>query len=251
MLKKINAKGKNILVIGDTHLPFIHPNAHHFLAEIKNKFLEIPKKKSKTDYIVIHIGDEIDYHNLSFHQNEESHLTASTELEEALEWLHMKNGLYELFPKTGLCTSNHGSMVFRKAKYHSMPLYLFKSYEDILRVKNWSWHDEFLCSTNRGDVFITHGRTKIDRLVQSVCSSAVQGHFHGLFSIQNWKSPNSLYNKFGAQVGCLIDDSSFAFNYNVVSVVRPILGSLLITSDGRPQLLPMGLDKNNKWDGKI
>jgi hypothetical protein len=250
--KKINCKNKNVLVIGDTHLPFIHPDAHIWLKAIKEKYLTIPKRKHKTDFVVTHAGDEIDYHNLSFHTADvDLPFSASSELEEALDWLHMKDGLHELFPQTFVADSNHGSLYYRKAKHHGIPKHILRPYHEVLKTKRWQWHEDYLLSTNRGNVYLTHGRTKIDRLVQSVHCSAVQGHYHGLHSVQFWKTPNSMYNIFGAQTGCLINQESLAFAYGKLSVVRPIMGSLLLTTDGRPQLLTMGLTKSNRWDGKL
>lgn len=251
-IKRINCKGRNVLVIGDTHLPFIHPQAHHFLKEVKQKYLEFRKRKYKEDYVVIHIGDELDYHNISFHTADcDQPFSASAELEEALDWLHMPDGLHELFPTTFVCESNHGSLVYRKGKHHGLPRYLFKSYSQVLKTKKWSWHNDILLRTNRSDVYVCHGRGKIHKLVESVHCSALQGHFHGLHSVQFWKTPNSVYNIWGGQTGCLINDEELAFAYNKTSLIRPILGSFLITHEGRPRLLTMGTDKNNKWDGHI
>ena len=48
----------NVLVIGDTHCPAMHPNYLEFLQDIRSKF-----KCTK----IVHIGDVIDHHCVSFH----------------------------------------------------------------------------------------------------------------------------------------------------------------------------------------
>ena len=52
---------KCILVISDTHCPYHHPDLISFLKTIKKKY--------KPDR-VIHIGDEVDSHAISFHDSD-------------------------------------------------------------------------------------------------------------------------------------------------------------------------------------
>ena len=52
---------KSILIISDTHIPYHHKDVIAFLKGIKKKY--------KPDRI-IHIGDEIDSHAISFHDSD-------------------------------------------------------------------------------------------------------------------------------------------------------------------------------------
>jgi len=78
-----------------------------------------------------------------------------------------------------------------------------------------------------------------------MCS--VAGHYHNTFKIEYWANPLGLY--WGMQTGCLIDDRSFAFNYNNVNLHRPLIGTGLIIN-GLPILEPMVLDSEGNWVGK-
>ena len=51
---------KSILVISDQHAPYHHIDTLDFLAEIKKKY--------KPD-TVVNIGDEMDWHSISFHDS--------------------------------------------------------------------------------------------------------------------------------------------------------------------------------------
>ena len=82
----------------------------------------------------------------------------------------------------------------------------------------------------------------------SIGMNLIQGHFHTDFCIKYWSSPEAL--RFGMTVGCLIDKDSLAFAYSRVNIRRPILGCAVI-EDGIPQLIPMVLEKGNRWTGKI
>ena len=243
-MKALNAKGRSVLIIGDTHIPYEHPDTWAWLKAVKKKYLN---KKS----LILHIGDEIDGNQISFHQKDpDIQFSPSSELETCIDRIHMPGGIYELFPKMYLCESNHGSLVYRRAKYAGLPLHVIKSYEQILQVKGWHWYEDFLLKTNKGPVYVCHGRSKnISKVVASNQSSAVQGHYHGLHSIEWFRGIHG--DRFGAQTGCLVDSANRAFDYGRLSLSKPILGSFLIKEDGAPLLLTMNLDKNNRWDGTV
>lgn len=242
-MKAINAKGRSVLIIGDTHIPFEHPDAWKWLAAIKKKYLN---KRS----IILHIGDEIDGNQISFHQKDaDIPFSPSSELEACIDRIHMPKGIYELFPKMYLCESNHGSLVYRRAKYAGLPAHVIKPYQEILQVKGWEWHEDYLLQTKKGPVYAHHGRGKIGKVVSAMQASSVQGHYHGLHSLEYFRSP--VGDRFGCQTGCLVDQKSLAFDYGRLSLTKPILGSLLIKDDGSPFLLTMNLDKNNRWDGTL
>lgn len=230
---------KAILVISDQHFPFHHRDLFSFLKALKKKY--------KFDCIV-NIGDELDYHAISFHDSDPELFSPAQELKEAKVCIAE---LAKLFPRMFILESNHGSLVYRKQKFHGLPRDVFKNYADVLEApKGWSWHfDLTLKMSNGQEVYFHHGKAKpIMKLSQSMGINAVQGHFHENFSINYWSSPKGLF--WQMQVGCLIDKKSMAFAYNKNNLNRPIIGVGVIIN-GQPKLEPMVLNKDGRWTGKL
>src|ERR1700761_9219831 len=96
-------KAKSILVISDMHHPYAHPDVTRFLKAVKAKY--------RPDSVVC-IGDEVDFHALSYHESNPDLDSAGKELEKAIKALRP---IYALFPKVTVIESNHGSMVLRKS----------------------------------------------------------------------------------------------------------------------------------------
>jgi len=227
------------LIISDLHYPYAHKDSLPFLKAVKSWL--------KPDRVV-NIGDEVDYHAISFHDKDPDLDNATQELLKARDDIKK---LEKVFPKMDLLHSNHGSLVFRKRKYHGLPDYIIKDYADILDVnkKNWKWHDKLLLKDKFGTYYFVHNMNK-DPMKSSMAigMNLIQGHYHTDFQIKYWSSPEAL--RFGMTVGCLIDKDSLAFAYSRVNIRRPILGCAVI-EDGIPQLIPMVLEKGNRWTGKI
>tara|TARA_R110002126_G_C10396567_1_gene495508 strand:- start:566 stop:1273 length:708 start_codon:yes stop_codon:yes gene_type:complete len=233
------SKNSCVLVISDTHEPYGHPD--------NIKFLRAVKKKYKPDR-VIHVGDETDKHALSFHDSDSELFSAGDELKQAIKNL---KEYYALFPKVDVMHSNHGSMVYRKAKAHGIPLSYLKSYNDVLEApKGWIWHNDLVVKLSNGkECYFNHGLgADIKKVSQSMGMSCVAGHYHNTFKIDYWANPNDLY--FGMQVGCSINDKSLAYSYNKNTAKRPLIGHGIIL-DGHPHLLPMVLDKEGRWTGQL
>lgn len=232
-------KYKSILVISDMHIPYHHGDLFTFLRDIKNKY--------KPDKIVC-IGDEVDYHAISFHASDPELLSPGDELKEAIRYLKM---LYKIFPKVDVVDSNHGSLVYRKAKAMGLPSTVFKSYRNILEApKGWSWHHDLTLKMNDGNkVYFHHGKTSAPaKLSKNMSMSAVQGHYHSRFEIIHWANPTGMF--FDMRVGCLINDKSMAFHYNKTTMDRPIIGCGIIIN-GQPKLLPMILNTKGRWNGEL
>lgn len=248
-MKTINAKNKRVLIISDCHIPYMHKDMHIFLKAIKEKYL-VDENGSMKNSLVLHIGDELDKHAISFHKSDVDLFSAGHELEKSIEILHMKDGLYEMFPKMHLCDSNHGSLVYRRAKADGIPLRYYKSYQEVLGTKKWSWHDEVILETKLGEVYLCHGKTSTyGKLCKEQAMSAIQGHFHGKFEI-TWHS-SSTRSRFNMFIGCLIDQQSMAFAYGKNSTQKPILGVGMLSREGYPKLIKMNLDKNGRWDKRL
>lgn len=218
-----------ILFISDMHIPYHHPNTIPFLKMLKERYN--PTR-------VICLGDELDKHALSFHDSDPDLMSAGDELRAALPVIAE---LHELFPVMDLIDSNHGSMVFRKAKHHGIPRHYLKSYNDVLQVgAGWKWsHDLTLTLPNGHKVFVHHGKSaEAIKTSQAMSMSHVCGHFHESFGVKFWANPHDLF--FAINSGCLIHDDSYAYSYNNTNLKRPIIGTSLII-DGVPVLEAMPL----------
>lgn len=226
-----------ILVISDTHYPYNHPDIVAFL-----KFL----KKELRPTRIIHIGDEVDYHAISFHESDPDLMSPGDELKASIARL---KPIYELFPEMDLIESNHGSLVYRKGRFHGLPRTVFKTYREILEAPvGWKWHmDLTLTLPNKQKVYFCHGKSKNAlKLSQSMGMSTVNGHFHEDFSIQYWGNPLALH--WAMVVGCLIDPKSLAYAYNKSNLKRPVIG-LGFIENSLPRLIPMILNKKGRWIG--
>lgn len=227
-----------ILVIGDLHCPYEHPDTVAFLTAVKKKY-----KPTR----VVQLGDEVDFHSLSFHDHNPDLPSPKDELALARE--HLKP-IYKLFPKVDVIESNHGSLVYRRAMANGLPQEVLRSYREVLHApEGWNWHFDLTIETPLGPVYFHHGKSSsVGKLSQSQSMNAVQGHFHSKFYIFYWASPVGLY--WDANAGCLADDKSLAMGYGKNTLPRPIVGCMVI-EDGIPQLIPMVLKKGGRWVGKL
>ena len=113
---------KSILIISDTHIPYHHPDLIPFLKAVKKEY--------KPDKIV-HIGDEIDKHAMSFHDSDPDLPSAGDELKLSLPVI---KELEKLFPDMDLLDSNHGSLVYRRALKYGIPKAYLRNYNEFLEV---------------------------------------------------------------------------------------------------------------------
>ena len=229
---------KRILVIGDLHKPYSHPDADRFLIALNKKY--------KFDKIVC-IGDEVDGAAWSYHETNPDLPNAGEELRMAIKALQP---IYKAFPKVDVLESNHGSLAFRKAITAGLPAKMIKAYrEQIGAPKGWNWFETLKLNTPLGPVFFCHGISGTPGKLSNMYSmSACQGHHHSKSQVTWISTPERL--RFDMHVGCLIDDHSLAFKYNKMSPVRPIISSGIII-DGIAQVVPMVLGKNGRWIGKL
>lgn len=228
-----------ILLISDLHIPYHHQDAIAFLSHLKAKYN--PTR-------VICLGDEVDGHALSFHDSDPDLPSAGDEIRQALPVIAE---LFKIFPKMDILESNHGSLVWRKAKVFGIPKHYIKSYNEVLGVDSgWKWSFDLTVDLPNGQkCYMHHGKTSnVIQLSQQMGMNALQGHYHETFKTDYWGNSTGLY--WGMQCGCLIDDDKLAFNYNNVNIKRPIIGTGLII-DSMPVLEPMRLNSEGRWVGAI
>ncbi|QDH84682.1 hypothetical protein Axy23_026 [Achromobacter phage vB_AxyP_19-32_Axy23] len=232
---------QRILAIGDIHAPYQHPDTLAFLVALRKQF--------QPD-LCVQIGDETDGHAISFHDSDPDLLSAGQELEKAKKFLAQ---LHKEFPQLLICDSNHGSLVYRRAKVTGIPAAMIKSYRDILfpshGAPGWSWGASWHIETALGTVMFKHQKSGslLSDAAHNRCNLVV-GHEHGLFGVEYGASSHSLY--WGANTGCLIDRKGLAFAYGKHSLKKPIIGALVI-DQGRPLSVPMILNDKGRWTGQL
>ena len=226
-----------VLFISDMHIPYHHPDLIAFLKHLKAKYN--PTR-------IICLGDELDKHALSYHDSDPDLPSAGDELRKSLPVIAE---LFKMFPTMDIIESNHGSLVWRKAKTFGIPKHYIKSYNDVLGVDGgWKWSFDLTITLPNGQkCYIHHGKSsEVIKLSQQMGMCAIQGHYHESFKVDYWGNPNGLF--WAMQCGCLIDDDALAFNYNNVNIKRPIIGTGVVI-DSIPILEPMILNSEGRWIG--
>jgi hypothetical protein len=230
---------KRILVIPDQHFPYHHPDLLAFLRAIKSKY--DPDK-------VVNLGDEIDAHSMSMHDHDPDLPSPGDELELAIEKL---SHLYKLFPEMEVLESNHGSLVYRRAKKNGLPKRVIKSYREILYApKKWHWHHDLILKGSDGEkIMFQHGLSN-DCMKNSKNKSMrfVQGHHHSRFEIRYWANTEKLF--WGVTSGSLVDYKALAFEYGKLILDKPIIGVTMIINS-YPILIPMVLNSRGRWIEKL
>lgn len=221
---------KTIGIIGDTHLPFEHKK---YLSHCKNIF-------SIYDVdIVVHIGDFLDQHSLSYHEHDPNGMSAEYEAVAArakvLEWVNE-------FPEVLWVVGNHDDLPYRKARTNGIPMRYIAQYHEILEIpalKNWKYKEEHIVD---GTVF-RHGMGATGKYGHRNASekmncNVVQGHSHSVAGIEHMASQN--HRIWGMSVGCGIDRHAYAAHYGRHMVTKPFISCGVIV-EGTPIVEPMDL----------
>lgn len=217
-------KVKNVLAIGDLHIPFEHPQA-----------LEFCKKVCEINDIdeIIFMGDEIDNHAISYHESDIDGMSAGDELLVAKKRISKWS---EAFPKAKCLHSNHGDLAIRKAFSAGLPKAWIRSNSEVLG-NSWDYADFH----EIGNFLFTHGLgQQAKSRANDIGMSVIQGHLHskmnahyedGLWSVQtgcliDMKSYAMAYGKFGkrARLGCCIIQDIYGKNPTVKLIKMGDLG---------------------------
>ena len=224
------AKEGNVLIIGDTHEPFCHPNYLEFCKEVQKRC------RCKT---VVHIGDLVDNHSISYHEHDPN---GWSPLEEMKQTDVVLKRWFKAFPKLKLCRGNHDALVDRKGKTVGLPKRCFKDFRDIWELpKEWEDGFEFVID----NVLYKHGngfsgdRGHVKAAEKSRLSTVI-GHIHSFAGVNYMASSRDLI--FGMNCGSGIDTNKYAFAYGKDFPSKPILSVGVVTDFGRyAQVMPMKL----------
>ena len=220
----LNGDINNILIIGDLHEPFT-----------KAGYLEFCRKQQEIYNCgtVIFIGDLIDNHYSSYHETDPDGMSAIDELDLAIE--HIQEW-YFTFPQAVVIIGNHDRLVHRKAYTSGVSKRWIKDYSDVLQTPNWNFVDNIVYY----DINFNHGEGGTARnRAKNELQSQVQGHLHTQLYTEYLVGAN--YIIFGMQVGCGVDNKSYAMAYGK-NFKKPALGCGVILYEGKlPIAIPMDL----------
>ena len=234
-------QGRSVLVVPDLQIPFQHRDALTFLKKVKRTYAINE---------VVCIGDEVDFHALSFYDHDPDGYSAGHELVKARRDL---KPFFREFPKVKCCISNHTSRPFRRAEKFGLPKAFIRGYADFLDApKGWEWADYYVIDGVRyehGDALGGgHGKTVAGNAPLKNGRSTVFGHFHSFAGISYVATPEALM--FGFNVGCLINFKAYAFRYAQQHKSRPVLGCGIV-ENGIPTFIPMLLNGRGRWVGRL
>ncbi len=222
-------------IIGDTHEPFCHPDYRNFCYKTFNAY-----KVSK----IVHIGDEVDNHALSYHEHLPDGDSAGKEAERAQKAM---NKWYATFDKVEVIVGNHSALPYRQATTAGIPKRFIKAYEEIWEAPaTWKWHNQFEIE----HVNYVHGigssgqNGAINRALRARQSTVI-GHIHSFGGVNYHANDNDLI--FGLNVGCGIDTRAYAFEYGKPFVNKPTLGCGIVIDGHQALFIPMKLGKKYEW----
>jgi predicted phosphodiesterase len=222
-----------VLIISDTHAPCMLPEAIDFLRDTY--------KAWKCDK-VIHIGDVVDWHCISYHEKDLSQINFSHEFQDAKKQVKQ---LTKVFPEVEILTGNHDSLPHRKACTAGLPGVVIRGNNEIWETpKGWKWHPRFSKIDVDNVLYLhgDHGRGgKFPAILdaQDMFQSVVEGHFHASAGVEYHANHNNLV--FGMQVGCLVDHEHAQQEYGVKFNRKPILGCGVVLEGEYAYFEPMKL----------
>lgn len=227
--------GNTVLVIPDTHHPFEHPDALAFLVAVRTAY---------NTNMVIHMGDEVDWHSVSRWPTNPDGLSAGAELSKARERLVP---WFKEFPNVKVCTSNHTVRPFKKMFESGLPAALMPTYSTMLQAPDgWEWADFWEVDGVR----YIHGEGKSGfnahiMFMRGYKQSVVIGHIHSYAAV-SYEG-----NLFAVNSGCLIDPKAYAFAYAKHMPIHVNLGCSVVFGGKSAKFIPMHLDSNNRWTGEL
>ena len=207
-------KTNNILCIGDLHEPFCLDAYLDFCIE--------QYATHECDEVVF-IGDIIDNHYSSYHENSSDAMGGADELEMAImriaRW-------YKAFPQATVVIGNHDRMIMRKAQSSLIPTKWIKSYKEVLEVPNWTFTERYV----KHNVQFIHGEAGTARTkCRADMMNTVQGHLHTQCYTEHYVGQN--YRVYGVQTGCGINHESYAMAYAKAGK-KPAIGCAVIKNNG-------------------
>lgn len=215
---KLMSDPKNVLVIGDTHIPYELDGYLEFCIEQYNKW--------NCD-TVIHIGDLIDSHATSRHPSIPDAYSPGDELQYTIRKLRR---WYNAFPHMKVCIGNHDIRSYRISSEYGIASKWMKGFSEVLEVPTWEFEESFEIN----GILYTHGtgttgQNAAHMRALNLGQSVVIGHLHTESSIIYHKIADR--NIFGMIVGCGVNEKSYGMNYSKNFPRKSIISCGVILGD--------------------
>ena len=219
--------GTRVGIIGDTHLPYELDGYLDFCQETFDKW-GVNR--------VIHVGDFVDNHSLSFHDSEPMLHNVTGEYESAFE---RAQDWYEAFPEATLIMGNNDRIPARQLRKLGMePSIYMRPIEELLGMP-WDVVDQIEID----NVLYHHGETAggingFRKDCEQRMRCTVSGHNHSNAGVSATATDQELV--WGLAVGCGVNHEHMAFAYGKNFAKKPII-SCGVVIDGEPHIEYMNL----------
>lgn len=219
-------------VIADTHEPFTHPRYLEFVQDTFVKYGVGP---------VVHIGDLVDNHAMSFHETDPDGMAAGDEMK-ATKYALLK--WYEAFPAVTWISGNHDNLPMRRVRAAGLPKRILR--ENLYGTPDgWQSREHAIINGVRYSHGIGSAGVNGHRnLAEKKGMSCVMGHCHSFGAVSY--VANEFEIKFGMNVGCGIDIESYAMAYGKDFVNRPTLGCGIVYGPEMAMFVPMNMRKYSR-----
>lgn len=217
-----------VLIIGDTHCPCMRNGYVDFLKRTSDKYS--PDR-------IVHIGDLVDWHNISYHETEAGARGVEKEVGKARKQVQE---LHATFPEATWLIGNHDALPERRAQTHGLPVDLLKKPDEYWQV-GWKVVNRMEHIKIDG-VLYSHGETGPQGINAAINQaknnfrSTVIGHLHGNAGV-SWHC-NPEFRVFGLAVGCGVDNSKLAMRYGRKFARKPVLGCGIVVDGKFPHFEP-------------
>lgn len=195
-----------VLAFGDIHAPYHWDGALDYIADQLR-----PYQKSKSTTVeVVFMGDEMDAHAFGRWPSDPDLYSPGHEWELGLEFMKQ---LYKVVKKAKVCKSNHTMRPWIQSFGAGIPKHFLKSINSAMHAPDsWVWDDVHVINNVRyihGTGF--SGQVAHIKACRRFFQSTVIGHIHAYAGVNYIQFEDKRF--FGANAGCLIDQSALAFAY--------------------------------------
>ena len=228
-MREISSKTRVSGVFSCLHQPACQPKYFSFVKKTFDYF-------GVTD--IYCLGDLIDHHFISRHVSEPDALNPIDEMDLAIK--ELKKWSTE-FPQVKWCKGNHDMIPVRQAKTLGIPSRFIKSLNEIYELpESWELADHFEVD----GVWYEHGIGSngmygAKNTAMRYRMSYVQGHTHAHADAHHLFGPKD--HIFALNVGCGMDEKSYAARYGKKFKDRVCLGCGIVIDGKIPFFVPMEL----------